>query len=257
MPYFELPRLGGFWMDALSVMSFVAGATQRVGVDASVLVVPYHHPLVLAKALSTIDVLSGGRLVVSVGVGHAQQEFQVLNVAFPARGAITDETLDAVVNLWTSEEPYYAGEHFRIEGLAFEPKPIQQPRPPIHVGGNSKPALRRAARFEGWQPNPTNFLPADVPPLLDYIRSQESFTGKDETFSVSWVGTLPRVERKVLADLDDISRSEYRAQILAGLAALEAVGITTVGAPLPISRSMQEYIECLDWFDEEIIGTYR
>ena len=85
MPYEEVPRLGPYWMHALSVMAFVSGATKRVRVDASVLVLPYYHPLAFAKALSTIDVLSGGRLDVSIGVGHAMREFEALGVPFAER----------------------------------------------------------------------------------------------------------------------------------------------------------------------------
>ncbi|MDA8045654.1 MAG: TIGR03619 family F420-dependent LLM class oxidoreductase [Actinomycetota bacterium] len=253
MPYFEVPRLGAFWMDALSVMSFVVGATQRVRVDTSVLVVPYHHPLALAKALSTIDVLSGGRLDVSIGVGHAEQEFEALGIAFAERGAITDETLDAVLELWHSDEPRHMGRFFRIDGLAFEPKPVQQPRPPILVGGNSKPALRRAARFEGWQPNPTDFSPRDIRPLLDYIREQESFAGKADTFEVCWVGTVPDLQRPTFHDLSPASQSAYRDHVLDHLDHLSQLGVTATNTPLAVTRSAGEFVDYLHWFSEEVI----
>ena len=126
MPYEEVPRLGPYWMHALSVMAFVSGATKRVRVDASVLVLPYYHPLALAKALSTIDVLSGGRLDVSIGVGHAVQEFEVLGVAFDERGAITDEILEATLTLWSEKEPkFHSGPlRHRGPGLRAEAGPV-------------------------------------------------------------------------------------------------------------------------------------
>jgi probable F420-dependent oxidoreductase len=254
MPYFEVPRLGPFWMDALSVMSFVAGATRRVRVDASVLVLPYHHPLSLAKALSTIDVLSGGRLNVSIGVGHAVREFEVLGLPFEERGAITDETLDAVLELWGSDEPSFHGRYFQIDGLAFEPKPVQQPRPPIYVGGNSKPALRRAARFEGWEPNPTEFSAEEMPPLIDYIRSQPDFAGKEETFEISWVGTLPGLARPVFADLSDGERADYGGRIAERLDYVRTLGATTVSVPMPITQSAHDYLDFITWFDGEVIA---
>jgi probable F420-dependent oxidoreductase len=253
MPYFEVPRLGPFWMDALSVMSFVVGATRRVRVDTSVMVVPYHHPLALAKALSTIDVLSGGRLDVSIGVGHAEQEFKVLGIPFEERGAITDETLEAVLELWTAEEPVHAGRYFNIEGLAFEPKPVQRPRPPIYVGGNSKPALRRAARYDGWQPNPTDFLPESIPPLLDYIRAQPTFSGKERSFEVCWVGTIPGLPRKSFAEISAGSEGQYRDLMMERLGALAELGVTTTGVPLAVTGSPHEFVEYLDWFDQKII----
>jgi probable F420-dependent oxidoreductase len=254
MPYFEVPRLGPFWMDALSVMAFVAGATRRVRVDTSVLVIPYHHPLALAKALSTIDVLSGGRLDVSIGVGHAVREFEVLGVPFAERGVITDETLDAVLELWRADEPTYQGRFFQIDGLAFEPKPVQQPRPPIYVGGNSKAALRRAARFEGWQPNPTEFSVEEMPPLIDYIRSQASFAGKESSFDICWVGTLPGVDRPVFADLSAAERDSYAGRVVERIDALRPLGVTTTSVPVPITQSLEDYLDFIGWFDAEVIG---
>jgi probable F420-dependent oxidoreductase len=254
MPYFEVPRLGPFWMDALSVMSFVAGATRRVRVDASVLVLPYHHPLSLAKALSTIDVLSGGRLNVSIGVGHAVREFEVLGLPFEERGAITDETLEAMLELWRADEPSFRGRYFQIDGLAFEPKPIQQPRPPIYVGGNSKPALRRAARFDGWEPNPTEFSAEEMPPLIDYIRSQPDFAGKEETFEISWVGTLPGIGRPVFGDLSDGERADYVGRLIERLEYVRGLGATTASVPLPVTQSAEDYLDFVRWFDQEVIA---
>ncbi len=190
MPYFEVPRLGPYWMDALSAIAFIAGSTRRVRMTTSVLAVPYHHPLALAKTLSSIDVLSGGRLDVAAGIGHAVREFEVLGIPFAERGAITDETLHAMVELWSSDKPFFDGHYFQIDGLAFEPKPVQKPRPPIYIGGNSKPALRRAASYDGWEPNPTSFEVEEVPALMDYIRSQQDFAGKEQTFEVRWPGTI-------------------------------------------------------------------
>ncbi len=254
MPYEEVPRLGPFWMHALSVMAFVAGATKRVRVDASVLVLPYYHPLAFAKALSTIDVLSGGRLDVSIGVGHAVQEFKVLDVSFDERGAITDEILEATLTLWSEKEPVFHGAHFDIDGLAFEPKPVQTPRPPIYVGGNSKPALRRAARFEGWQPNPTTFSVEEIPPLLEYLHDQPDFAGKEDSFEVYWVGTIPGVDRPAFGDLSDAGRAGYQDQILDRLGYLATVGVTGTSVPIPVTRSLDEYVEFVTWFSDEVIA---
>ncbi len=254
MPYHEVPRLGPYWMDALSVMSFVAGSTRRVRVDASVLVLPYHHPLPFAKAMSTIDVLSGGRLDVSIGVGHAEQEFEVLGVPFADRGAVTDETIEATLVLWTEDEPVYHGRFFDIEGLAFEPKPVQSPRPPIYVGGNSKPALRRAARFEGWQPNPVNFSVEEMDPLVDYLRSQPDFAGKEGTFDLCWVGTLVGIDLPVWGDLDDAGRASFREQLLERVGYLSGRGITTISSPIATTRSLDEYLEYVAWFSDEVIA---
>lgn len=257
MPYQEVPRLGPFWMDALSVLAYVAGATTRVRMDTSILVGPYHHPLALAKALATVDVLSGARLDLSVGVGNAEREFQALGVSFADRGAITDETLQAIETLWTDPEPVHHGRFFHVDGLAVEPKPLQRPRPPIYIGGNSKPALRRAARYDGWQPNPVNFDVDDVPRFLEHIREQPAFLGKDDTFEVHWVGTIVGVDQPRFASLSAAERRAHGEQILDRLDSFAALGITSVVAPLAETRTLEEYLEYLAWFAETIITPFR
>jgi probable F420-dependent oxidoreductase len=252
MPYFEVPRLGPYWMHALSAMAFIAGATRRMRVDATVLVAPYHHPLNLAKSLSTIDVLSGGRLNVSVGVGHAQQEFKVLGVPFSERGARTDEILEAMKVLWTEEEPVYQGRYYQIEGLAFEPKPLQKPRPPIYVGGNSNAALRRAARHEGWQPNPTNFGLGDLPERLDYLRSLPEYAAKKDTFDLWWIGGVDDVDPPTMGEASGPQLDSYRDRLLERFADLSALGITTLGVATPASKSADEYLDFLRWFAAEV-----
>jgi probable F420-dependent oxidoreductase len=252
MPYFEVPRLGPYWMHALSAMAFIAGATRRVRVDCSVLVAPYHHPLELAKSLSTIDVLSGGRLNVSLGVGHARQEFTVLGVPFSERGARTDEILEAMKVVWAEKEPVYQGRYYQIDGLAFEPKPVQRPRPPIFVGGNSDAALRRAARHDGWHPNPTNFGLAELPERLDYLRSRPEFVGKEDSFDVSWIGGVDDVEPPAMGAASEAALDSYRNRLLERYAELGAIGITTIGVATPPSRSADEYLDFLRWFASEV-----
>jgi probable F420-dependent oxidoreductase len=252
MPYFEVPRLGSYWMHALSALAFIAGATQRVRVDATVLVAPYHHPLNLAKSLSTIDVLSGGRLNVSVGVGHAQQEFKVLDVPFSERGARTDEILEAMKVLWTEAEPMFRGRYYQIDGLAFEPKPVQQPRPPIYVGGNSNAALRRAARHDGWQPNPTNFGLAELPERLGYLRSLSEFAGKEDTFDVWWIGAVGDVDPPAMGEVSGSELDEYRDRLLEHFGQLGTLGVTTIGVTTPACRSADEYLDFLRWFAAEV-----
>jgi probable F420-dependent oxidoreductase len=141
-------------MEQLSLMSFVAAVTERMRIVASVMIVPQRNPVVTAKMLSTIDVLSNGRVTVGIGVGWLREEFEALKAAdFAARGAVTDEYIDIFKTLWTQKRPRYDGEHYSFEALKFAPKPVQTPHPPIWVGGHSKPALRRVARLgDGWHP---------------------------------------------------------------------------------------------------------
>jgi probable F420-dependent oxidoreductase len=255
MPHHEVPRLGPYWQDALTVMAFAAAATRRVRIDAAVLVLPYHHPLRLAKELATIDVLSGGRLNISVGVGHAEAEFAALGVPFAERGAITDEILAALQALWTGPRPEHRGKHFEITGLAVEPTPVQRPRPPIIVGGNSRPALRRAARHEGWQPNPVRFSAREIPPLLDYLRSQPEFAGKTETFELVWLKS-PSGARlpSGFAAASGSALAGHRERLVdAYCGEYRSIGITrTVVEPPRSLASEAEYLDYLAWFAEEV-----
>ncbi len=143
--------------EQLTEVAFVAGATTRLRLVLSVMVVPHRPALLTAKILSTIDVLSGGRLVVGIGAGWMAEEFAALQTEdFAARGAVTDEYLDAFRVLWTQANPSFAGKYVRFSDISFEPKPVQTPLP-IWIGGESGPALRRTARIgDGWYPIGTN-----------------------------------------------------------------------------------------------------
>ena len=139
------------FLDSLVALTNVAAHTHRIRLGTGVLVMPHHNPVLLAKALATVDVVSGGRLIAGFGGGYVEPEFRALGVSFPDRGRITDEYLDAIRTLWTDEEPRFAGRFASFDGIRFEPKPQQRPHPPIVIGGRSGPALRRAARVgDGW-----------------------------------------------------------------------------------------------------------
>ena len=146
-------RIGGRpYYEPLTLLSFVAARTSRVRLGTSVLVLPYHNPVRLAKTAATLDVLSGGRLILGVGVGAIENEMEAMGTPFKERGAFTDEAIAAMRNLWTEEDPRFDGRYSRFAGMKFSPKPLQKPIP-IVIGGVSRAAIRRAARLgDGWQP---------------------------------------------------------------------------------------------------------
>ena len=147
-------RLGlkPYW-DALTVLSFVATRTERVRLGTSVLVLPYLHPMPVAKQLATIDVMSGGRLDLGVGVGAMPEENEALGIDYHTRGAVADECIDVLKALWADGSASYAGTHYAFEDAVSSPKPLQRPHPPLLIGGNGVPALRRVARCgDGWHP---------------------------------------------------------------------------------------------------------
>ena len=148
----------GEWLDQLVTLTYVAAVTERIRLGTGVLILPHRNAVVTAKMLSTMDVLSKGRLIVGVGVGWLREEFEALGLPpFAERGAVGNEYLRAFKELWTQENPSFEGKYCSFSGIKFEPKPVQKPHPPIWVGGESGPALRRAARLgDAWHPIGSN-----------------------------------------------------------------------------------------------------
>jgi len=155
----EFPGSGsGESMEQLTVLSFLAGQTKTIRLGTSVMIVPHRNPLVAAKALATLDVLSQGRLILGVGVGWMREEFEALGIPpFEERGAVTDEYIQAFKELWTSDKPSFQGKYCQFDNISFLPKPVQKPHPPIWVGGESRSAISRTARLgDAWCPLGTN-----------------------------------------------------------------------------------------------------
>jgi probable F420-dependent oxidoreductase len=140
--------------EPITTLAFIAGQVHTPRLGLAVLVVPYRNPVLTAKMLSNLDVLSSGRVIVGVGVGWNKEEFETLNAPpYEARGRVTNEYLEIFIALWTNDDPTYHGRHYQISNVNLQPKPVQKPHPPIWVGGNSLPALRRVARYgQGWLP---------------------------------------------------------------------------------------------------------
>jgi probable F420-dependent oxidoreductase len=144
----------GYHLETLMTMGYLAGATQRIRFVTSVMILPYRNPIVTAKMLASLDVLSGGRVIVGAGVGWMKEEFETIRTEpYAERGKVTDEYIAAFRELWTSDNPSFSGKYCSFSNIVFLPKPVQQPTIPIWIGGHSKQAIRRAARLgDGWHP---------------------------------------------------------------------------------------------------------
>ncbi len=154
VPRSAIPRFGEVFFEPFTTLAYVAGKTQRIRLGTSVIILPYRNPLFMAKALATLDVLSGGRLIVGGGVGWLAEEFEALGIPFKERGARSDEALRVMRALWTEAEPKFEGRFFRFAGIKAEPKPLQKPHPPIWIGGASPATFRRAVEFaDAWHPS--------------------------------------------------------------------------------------------------------
>lgn len=149
LPDSAVGGMGTHWQEPIGTLSWLAAQTSQVGLLSHVYVLPYRHPLVAAKQFSNLDYLSGGRVLVGVGAGHVQAEFEHLGIDFHRRGKLVDEGLPVLAAALESEF---------VAGFGSRPRPLQAPRPPIWVAGSSEPAIRRAGRFgDGWLPQgPSN-----------------------------------------------------------------------------------------------------
>ncbi len=153
VPHANVANFGTAIFDPLITLGVVAGATSRVRLGTTVLIVPYRQAVVTAKMIASLDALSGGRVILGVGAGWVAAESAMLGVPFAERGPMTDEYLRAMRELWTSPSPRFSGKYVEFQDLHFEPKPIQVPHPPIWVGGHSRAALRRAVEVgAAWHP---------------------------------------------------------------------------------------------------------
>ncbi len=230
--------------EQLTAVAWLAGQTQRIRFHTSVMVVPHRPAVLTAKILATIDVLSKGRLSVGCGAGWMREEFEALGTdPFDDRGTVTDEYLQAFRALWTQDNPRFEGKYVKFSDIDFSPKPVQKPHPPLWIGGESPPALRRAAKHgDGWYPIPANpKFRLDTfgryKSALGRLRQLAAEAGRDpQTLKLAY-----RVQRHGMiedARADDGERKILagdNAQIVDDIHQLESLGVSQVdvrlGAP--------------------------
>jgi probable F420-dependent oxidoreductase len=162
--------MGTIWYDTVATLAWLAAQTTRTHLLSHVLVLAQRHPLRAAKELSTLDLLSGGRLIVGVGAGHVPEEYDLFTGDFAERGRHTDEAVSALARAFTDEFPELPGPRFAASGMGVAPRPARSPRPPIWIGGSSPAAIRRTAAFgDGWLPQGTRRR--DLPGQIAQLRA--------------------------------------------------------------------------------------
>ena len=247
----------GYHLETLSTMGFLAGATQRIRFATSVMILPYRNPIVTAKMLASLDVLSGGRVIVGAGVGWMKEEFENIGTEpFSERGKVTDEYIAAFRELWTSENPTFEGKYCRFSDIVFLPKPVQKPTIPIWIGGHSKQAIRRAARLgDGWHPIggvPTIPLePQDVAADMSMLREYAEKAGRDaKKIRIALKGSLfdrekqitPGKRRRFIGSAEEVA-SDIRDY--------HAVGVDTM--IFDVRRpTIAETLERMEWMAKEV-----
>ena len=220
------------YQDALVTLTWLATNTSKVKLGTSVLVMPYLHPMSLAKQLATLDQLSGGRLIVGLGAGSLPEENAALGVPYESRGRYCNEFIQVLRLLWTEDEPSFDGEFFSFQSVGASPKPLQDPHPLIVVGGNRPAALKRVAQFgDGW--HPMNVAPDGVQRRMASLKEQTAEVGREH------------VPQAVQVRLD---MNRLDAEVIA---AYEAEGVTDLVVHAPTSSvekqkaAMQEFSQFL------------
>jgi probable F420-dependent oxidoreductase len=238
VPLSRAAAMGATWYDAASTLAFVAGATTRIRLLSHVLVLPYRHPLAVAKQYGTLDHLSGGRVILGVGSGHLKAEFKVLGADFERRGKVSDEYIEAIAAAWLSEIARFEGETVAFRDVLVSPRVAQRPRPPIWVGGNSRTAVRRAARHgDGWVP--WELTPEECGAAAAYARRLRAEARRPDVF-------------EVVAPLAAQADADAEA-LLAAVARWRAAGATAFHVGIG-ADSFAELLRRLEWFGREVIA---
>jgi probable F420-dependent oxidoreductase len=240
-------RMGTSWWDTVATLGWLAGITERVRLLSHVYVPAYRHPLAVAKAFATLDTVSGGRVVMGVGAGHVEGEFDLLGVPFDRRGALLDEAIDALRAAFTDEYPTIEGPTWKAAGAGQRPRPVQPGGLPIWVGGSSPAAVRRAAtRGDGWLPQG----PIDRE-IVDRLRRLRAEAGRPEAFDLgALVGSV--YVGDPTWDLDGPALTGSPEKVAEGLAWLRDLGVGQGQVRLR-SRSASELVDQIAAFGAEVV----
>ena len=173
------------FLETMTMLGFMAACSETIKLGSTVIILPYRNPVVQAKMFASLDVLSNGRMICGVGVGWLEKEFDILGVPYEDRGSMSDEFLEIFKILWSEPNPEFHGKFYNIDGIQFYPKPVQQPNLPIWVGGHTRRALRRTAKYgDCW--HTTRQTPDYVAQNIPYLRHQTEQAGRDpDSISIS------------------------------------------------------------------------
>ena len=244
-------------LDPFVSLALAASATSTLKLHTNILVLAYRNPFLTAKAVASLDVTSGGRVIVGAGAGYLEGEFRALGASFGDRNDRSDEAIEAMKAAWSGESVERSGLGFEAEGNTMLPPPVQRPHPPIWIGGNSPRAIRRSVDFaQGWSPFP---LPAagsgrtrttaienvdDLAAGIGRMREYAEKQGRTEPLDVNFVPFGLHMNTRRLPE-DDALHEQF--------AALEAAGVTWLTMGLP-TRSRSEYLETLARFAETFLS---
>jgi probable F420-dependent oxidoreductase len=238
------------YYEPLAILSYVAATTSKILLGTSVLVIPYHNPIRLAKTAATLDAMSGGRLMLGIGVGVIEQEMEAMGVPFAERGAYTDEAIAVMRELWTQEDPSFEGRFNNFSGMKFSPKPAQRSGVPLIIGGTSRAAIRRAGRVgDGW--HPTALPPEELSQAMRYLRERTEAAGRDPS-AVPVSVSIPMGEGRE----GRFSLGNKAAEILQKARAFEDIGVRRIVVS-PNTREAAEMLPAMEMLASEVLPEFR
>jgi probable F420-dependent oxidoreductase len=245
--------------DPFVALGFCAAATTRIELMTNLTVVPYRNPLLLARSMTSVDVLSRGRTIFTLGTGYLRSEFAALGVDFDERNALFDEAVDVLRGIWATDDFSYDGRHFKAIGQVIKPRPVSQPYPRLWLGGNAKVVLDRVARWgNGWAP-----LLGGGETLAKTTRT--ALIGSDDKLAqmIRDLDARLRANGRSLDDIDILAfstQAQYTPgaphEYLGVLERLEAMGVTWTAAHLPHGR-FEDALDELRRFGDDVIASTR
>ena len=259
----EHPFPGDQWLahgghhavDPMVALSFAAAATSTIRLHTNLFILAYRNPFVAAKSVSTLDVLSGGRVILGVGAGYLEPEFEALGATFAERNDRTDEAIVAMRAAWTGESVSFEGSGYHARGNTMLPRPLQRPGPPLWVGGNSKRAIRRAVELaDGWCPFPnpakvaarTHTAPLEtleqLAEALAYADAHAESIGRTDPLTVCFI---PDGLTMGGGSVDDEA-------VIASILSLAAIGVSWVTVALP-GETRAAQLSAIDQFGAAVV----
>jgi probable F420-dependent oxidoreductase len=250
-------------LDPFVALSFAAAATERIRLHTNLVVLAYRNPFLAAKSIASLDVLSGGRTIIGIGAGYLEGEFRALGSDHARRNELTDEAIRAMTAAWSGAEIRYEGEGFSAEGNLMLPRPVQLPRPPLWIGGNSRRAMRRVVELaDGWSPMPTpgaaiatdRLKTANIETVGDLagriaeLRQMFADAGREDEPAVAFTPPSMLMTRKGESISSELFVDEAGQLADAGVSAL------TISFP---ARSRPEFLAAMDRFATEVIPQLR
>jgi len=263
VPHPYLDRFSETIYEVFTTLTYAAAHTKRVRVGTSVLLLAYRHPVMIAKQVASLDRFAGGRTIIGLAPGWMQEEFEILGLPFEDRGPRADEAIRALKALWGAENPSFEGKFYRFSEFAFAPRPVQQPHPPLWIGGNNRRALRRTAAVgDGWHPISSMRIGLTLEELraaLKDLHAMAAAEGRDPAALTVSLRAPLAFQGTPTTHTGHLTFVGSNDQILERLAACAAIGVRHVVFDLFYSLadqvetgSVAEFIDTMERFTREI-----